>query len=146
MHPGAIPTFGEPAERYRERRGAYGVAFERASVLLVRWRGGLHLPGGGLHDGEEPRAALERELVEEAGLRVVAADPLCRANAFHRLADGSVVLKAGTFFIVTVEPTGAGPADGTHEPVWVPVAEAFRAVIDDAGAYAIGQGWRHAQG
>lgn len=39
-------------------------------VLLVRTKRGWELPGGGVEDGEDPRAAARREVREEAGLHV----------------------------------------------------------------------------
>jgi 8-oxo-dGTP diphosphatase len=41
-----------------------------SALLLVRpsYRGGWHLPGGGVRRGEKPEAAARRELAEEIGL------------------------------------------------------------------------------
>ncbi|MBO1901285.1 NUDIX hydrolase [Leucobacter weissii] len=54
------------------RVAAYGVVERRGKLLLTHWRRGhLHgwtLPGGGLEDGEDPRDAVVREVLEETGL------------------------------------------------------------------------------
>lgn len=54
------------------RVAAYAVVERRGKILLTHWRRGhLHgwtLPGGGLDDGEDPRDAVVREVLEETGL------------------------------------------------------------------------------
>ncbi|WP_087015158.1 NUDIX hydrolase [Leucobacter sp. 7(1)] len=54
------------------RVAAYAVVERRGKILLTHWRRGhLHgwtLPGGGLEDGEDPRVAVVREVMEETGL------------------------------------------------------------------------------
>lgn len=43
-------------------------------VLLVETQRGHEIPGGGIEEGEEPRAAAIREVAEETGLRLVESD------------------------------------------------------------------------
>jgi len=65
-------------------------------VLVARRPGGAHLaglwefPGGKLRPGESREAGLARELIEELGVRVVAAHPLIWVE--HRYPDRDVVL------------------------------------------------------
>ncbi len=55
------------------RVAAYAVIERRGKILLTHWRRGhLHgwtLPGGGIEDGEDPRDAVVREVMEETGLQ-----------------------------------------------------------------------------
>ena len=67
-----------------------GVIIERGAVLLSRRKKGTHLegawefPGGKVEAGEDPRAALARELEEELGIQVVVGD--IADVTFHRYA------------------------------------------------------------
>jgi ADP-ribose pyrophosphatase YjhB (NUDIX family) len=52
-------------------------------VLLVEhtYMHGWHLPGGGVERGESAEAAMARELVEEAGVKVIGRPRLCAVHA-----------------------------------------------------------------
>ena len=70
---------------------AAGILVERGRVLLTRRRAGTHLagawefPGGKVRDGEDPRAALRRELREELGIDATAGEIV--DVTFHRYED-----------------------------------------------------------
>lgn len=124
-----------------QRLGAYALvrrdSADGPAVLLTRISGrGFHtgswtLPGGGVHHGEPPRAALLRELREECGVDGSAGElvavhdehfsgtaPNGRYEDFHSV---------GLVFDVSVDD-GAEPVltevDGTSDAVaWVPLAE-----------------------
>ena len=68
----------------------------RAGRLLICQRkdtgafpGKWEFPGGKMEPGEEPQAALERELFEELGIRARIGDEIARAE--HRYPGGSLV-------------------------------------------------------
>jgi 8-oxo-dGTP diphosphatase len=77
---------------------AAGILVENGRVLLARRKRGSHLqgkwefPGGKCEEGEDPKAALVRELSEEVGIEVTVGDPVC--ITFHRYeeANKSVLL------------------------------------------------------
>ena len=59
------------------RIGAYGLVLRPQQILLCRvsahlteWAGWWTLPGGGIEFGEDPGAAMVREVLEETGLDV----------------------------------------------------------------------------
>jgi 8-oxo-dGTP diphosphatase len=76
---------------------AAAVLIEQSRVLLTQRRAGTHLagawefPGGKVEPGEDPRAALRRELAEELGIDAVAGEIV--EVTFHRYEEtGNAVL------------------------------------------------------
>ncbi|HVK68447.1 MAG TPA: (deoxy)nucleoside triphosphate pyrophosphohydrolase [Polyangium sp.] len=89
---------------------AAAVLVEEGRVLLTQRKRGTHLagawefPGGKVEPGEDPRAALVRELGEEIGMEVSVGDPV--EVTFHRYPEKSVLL---LFFAVTRAPGSPDP-------------------------------------
>jgi 8-oxo-dGTP diphosphatase len=89
---------------------AAAVIVERAEVLLTQRKRGTHLagswefPGGKVEPGEDPRAALRRELREEVGIDVVVGEIL--EATFHAYADQTVLL---LFFEAVRQPSSPEP-------------------------------------
>jgi 8-oxo-dGTP diphosphatase len=71
-----IRRYGEPVkagQRYRRRPGVYGVLLDGDAVLLTHQAEPVpeyQLPGGGIDPGEQPIAALHREVMEETGWHI----------------------------------------------------------------------------
>lgn len=100
LHASLSPLVAAPSVRTRGRADRQAPAAPRTrdavkalvtatdSVLLVRERhaDGSHfwtLPGGGVHAGEHPSTALERELREELRCGCVVGDPVCTFPYAH---------------------------------------------------------------
>lgn len=59
-----------------ERIGCYGIIIKDNKICLIKkanggYKGKLDLPGGGIEHTEDPVDTLKRELMEEAGVKVV---------------------------------------------------------------------------
>lgn len=73
-----IRRYGEAVKRgqsYRRRAGVYGILIDGAAVLLTHQAAPVpeyQLPGGGIDPGENPIAALHREVFEETGWHIAA--------------------------------------------------------------------------
>ena len=75
--------------------GVRGMVLDGESrVLLVRhtYVKGWHMPGGGVERGETTEAAMARELVEEAGVRLTAPPVLVSIHSAHAKFKGDHIL------------------------------------------------------
>ena len=151
------PVRPAPAARRHQRLAAYALLRRDAEVLLTRISARGHhvgswtLPGGGVDQGEDPRAAVVREVAEETGLQV-SAGRLLDVHAVHftgRAPDGVVEDFHGVHLIFEAALDGTddprvSEVDGTTDAVeWVPVAsvrtgsvpvlDVVRAALDAAG-------------
>ncbi|MES2550371.1 MAG: NUDIX domain-containing protein, partial [Pseudomonadota bacterium] len=71
-----IRRYGEPVkpgQRYTRRPGVYAVLLEGDHILATHQASPVpefQLPGGGIDKGEQPIAALHREVFEETGWKI----------------------------------------------------------------------------
>jgi len=119
---------GEPwraGPPYRDRIGAYVLAW-RAGFVLCVWQGEeLQLPGGGIDPGEGPIEALHREVIEETGWRIAGPDggPPRRIGAFQRyvwLPDyGYWARKVQAIYLARAVHALGPPTEADHWPIWL---------------------------
>ena len=111
----------------RSRVSAYALIHEdnrillcRLSKVLPRWQGFWTLPGGGLNFGEDPEAAVVREVEEETGLRCKLVAPLgCTAYTDHKGRD-----KVACYWLMDVAGGRFRAGTEVDEVRWVTVDEA----------------------
>jgi len=109
------------------------VIVERGRVALIRRVRDGHtyylFPGGGVEAGETPEAAARREALEELGVEVELG-PIVHEESFG----GTHFLYYDAWIVGGSFGTGSWPdhvglsvrereRSGTHEPVWVPLAD-----------------------
>ena len=130
--------FGTPSADAVSRAGAYGIVVRDGLAAVVRWRGAIHLPGGGIEAGESPEEALHREVAEEAGLLVaVAAELGVAAQAVPR-AHKPMLNKICHYFRCRVVGT-TEQVEQDHELLWVPLPELEATLVLEADRWALAQ-------
>lgn len=125
------------------RVAAYGLCLQDEQVLLARYvspDGAVRhwtLPGGGVEHGEDPYAAVAREVTEETGYQV-RVEQLLGVDSRTRRGDAEVFQTIGIFYRVAIIGGQLRHEVGgsTDLPAWTPVKEVPglpRAVIVDVG-------------
>jgi 8-oxo-dGTP diphosphatase len=126
-----IRRYGEPVkpgQRYRRRPGVYAVLVRGNSILTTFQQAPVpefQLPGGGIDAGEQPVAALHREVIEETGWKI---GLIRRIGAFRRFTympeyDLWAEKLCAVYLARPVLCLGP-PSEAGHTAVWLPVDDA----------------------
>ena len=126
-----IRRYGEPVkpgQRYRRRPGVYAVLLRGNSILTTFQQAPVpefQLPGGGIDAGEQPVAALHREVIEETGWKI---DVVRRIGAFRRFTYMPEydlwAEKLCTVYLARPVLCLGPPSEAGHTAVWLPVDDA----------------------
>ena len=126
-----IRRYGDPVkagQRYRRRPGVYAVLLRGDSILATFQEAPtpeFQLPGGGIDAGEQPVAALHREVIEETGWKI---DVIRRIGAFRRFTFMPEydlwAEKLCTVYLARPVLRLGPPSEAGHTAVWLPVEEA----------------------
>jgi 8-oxo-dGTP diphosphatase len=126
-----IRRYGEPVkpgQRYRRRPGVYAVLLRGNSILTTFQQAPVpefQLPGGGIDAGEQPVAALHREVIEETGWKI---GLIRRIGAFRRFTYMPEydlwAEKLCTVYLARPVLCLGPPSEAGHMAVWLPVDDA----------------------
>ena len=136
-----IRRYGEPvnpAMRYRHRPGAYGILLRGDEVLLT-WQAGIHnefqLPGGGIDPGEQPIAALHREVFEETGWHIAAPRKVGAHRRFVYMPEyDKWAEKLAHIYLARPVAQLSEPPEPEHTAIWVPRIAAPDLLASEADA------------
>ena len=127
-----IRRFGETVlagQKYRRRPGVYALLLQGDQILTTFQQKPLpefQLPGGGIDPGEQPIAALHREVMEETGWRIRVRRRLGAFRRFCYMPDYDLwAEKLCTIYLAQPVRPICPPTEAGHSAVWLPVAEAL---------------------
>ncbi len=142
-----IRRHGEPVRagmRYRRRPGVYAL-LPRGDSLLVTHQAEpvpeFQLPGGGIDRGEQPIAALHREVWEETGWHIGSPVRLGAFRRFTYMPEYDLwAEKLCTVYVARPLRRVGPPAEPGHTAMWLPVEEAL-GLLGNAGDRAMLAEW-----
>ena len=121
-------TVPEAGRHYRRRAGVYAVLLRGDAVLLTRQSDPVpefQLPGGGVDAGEQPLAALHREVREETGWRMAAPRRVGTFRRFTFMPDYDLwAEKVCTIYVARPTQRLGCPTDAGHDATWVAARDA----------------------
>lgn len=127
-----IRRYGEAVvagKRYRRRPGVYAVLLEGDQLLTTFQQAPMpefQLPGGGIDRGEQPIAALHREVMEETGWTIRIRRRLGAFRRFCYMPEYDLwAEKLCTIYLAQpIRPIGP-PTEAGHSAVWLPALDAL---------------------
>lgn len=148
LRPGAVPKhlrichqcimrrIGEPwlpGRPYRDRPGVYAMITGEGGLLCVLQAGELQLPGGGIDPGEQPLAALHREVREETGWVIAHPRRIGSFQRYNWMPEYTMwARKVQAIYIARAVRQLGPPDEADHLPLWLAPEVAARK-LDVAG-------------
>jgi 8-oxo-dGTP diphosphatase len=138
-----IRRYGEAVktgQRYRRRPGVYAILLRGDSILTTFQNAPVpefQLPGGGIDRGEQPVAALHREVIEETGWKIALIRRIGAFRRFTYMPEYDLwAEKLCTVYLARPVLRLGPPTEPGHTAVWLPLDEA-RQRLGNAGDRAM---------
>lgn len=113
----------KPGQIYRRRPGVYGILLLNGALLTTHQINPLpeyQLPGGGIDKGEQPIAALHREVMEETGYHIGGVRRLGTFRRFTFMPEYDLwAEKLCTVYIARPGLRIGPPTEPGHKAVWM---------------------------
>jgi 8-oxo-dGTP diphosphatase len=125
----------KPGQSYRRRPGIYAICLRGADILLTHQADPddeFQLPGGGIDKGENPIAALHREVMEETGWHITNIRHFGAFRRFCYMPDYDMwAEKVCSIYIAQPTLRIGPPTEAGHSAVWMPATEAIDVLGND---------------
>lgn len=113
----------QPGRSYTRRPGVYAVLLDRGALLTTHQASPVpeyQLPGGGIDRGEQPIAALHREVMEETGWHIANVRRLGAFRRFTYMPEYDLwAEKICTVYLARPVLQIAPPTEPGHQAVWM---------------------------
>lgn len=133
-----IRRFGETpraGQRYRRRAGVYAVLLSGRDILTTHQAEPIpeyQLPGGGIDPGEQPVAALHREVFEETGWSIAIDRRIGAFRRFTYMPEYDLwAEKVCTVYLAHPVRRHGPPTEPGHRAVWMPATVALDLLGND---------------
>lgn len=128
-----------PAIHYTSRPGAYGLIMnEVGSIAIVKTSTGYFLPGGGIEGNESEEDCLNRECLEEIGMKVKIIKKICVSTYFFSSTNLNKHLEIiGHFYECQMENILDIKSEDDHELTWFKTNEAVGSLYLDNQKQAV---------
>jgi 8-oxo-dGTP diphosphatase len=138
-----IRRYGEAVQagqHYTRRPGVYAVLLQGDHILATHQAMPVpefQLPGGGIDRGEQPIAALHREVFEETGWKIAIRRHLGTFRRFTYMPEYDLwAEKLCTVYLARPVRRLGPPSEAGHTAIWLPVVEAL-SVLGNSGDRAM---------
>jgi 8-oxo-dGTP diphosphatase len=137
---GETPKAGQV---YRRRPGVYAILPRGDSILATfqaePWPE-VQLPGGGIDPGEQPIAALHREVFEETGWHIGGVRRLGTFRRFTFMPEYDLwAEKVCTVYVARPLRRIGPPSEAGHSALWLPMAKALQLLGNPGDRAMLGQ-------
>ncbi len=127
-----IRRYGEAVkagQRYVRRPGVYAILLRGNQILATHQASPVpefQLPGGGIDRGEQPIAALHREVFEETGWKMAVTRKVGAFRRFTYMPEYEMwAEKLCTVYLALPVRRLGPPSEAGHTAVWLPVEDAL---------------------
>lgn len=135
---------------YQERVGAYGIGFDHEQKIpvvmtpLLDGRTGCFLPGGGIEHNETHAACIIRECLEEAGLRVIPRELICKIDYYHFIEQTRTnIYGIGYFYTMEIKGVVSEPTEKDSVLTCLTLAEVKERLFFPHQIWAVEQAFQH---
>jgi 8-oxo-dGTP diphosphatase len=142
-----IRRYGEPVkggQRYTRRPGVYAILARGDHILATHQAEPtpeFQLPGGGIDRGEQPIAALHREVYEETGWTIAVTRRLGAFRRFTYMPEYDLwAEKLCSVYLARPVRRRGPPLEAGHSAVWLPVDHALT-LLGNPGDRAMLASW-----